>query len=57
MKLFFDQNLSFKLPPSLNSAFPGSKHVKDFDLTRKDDGAICPTFVRRDSSHWVALNC
>jgi predicted nuclease of predicted toxin-antitoxin system len=40
MKLFFDQNLSFKLPPSLNSAFPGSKHVKDFGLIGNDDEAI-----------------
>jgi len=40
MKLLFDQNLSFKLPPSLNSAFPDSKHVKDFGLTGNDDEAI-----------------
>jgi predicted nuclease of predicted toxin-antitoxin system len=32
MKLVLDQNLSFKLPRSLNSAFPDSKHVKDFSL-------------------------
>ena len=29
MKLVFDQNLSFKLAPILDSVFPGSKHVKD----------------------------
>jgi len=40
MKLLFDQNLSFKLPPILDSVFPGSKHVKDFDLTGNDDEAI-----------------
>ena len=40
MKLLFDQNLSFKLPPRLNSAFPDSKHVKDFGLTGNDDEAI-----------------
>ena len=40
MKLLFDQNLSFKLPLSLNAVFPGSKHVKDFGLTGNDDEAI-----------------
>ena len=40
MKLFFDQNFSFKLPPILHSVFPGSKHVKDFGLTGNDDEAI-----------------
>ena len=40
MKLVFDQNLSFKLPPILNSEFPVSKHVKVFGLTGNDDEAI-----------------
>lgn len=40
MKLLFDQNLSFKLAPILDLVFPGSKHVKDFGLTGKDDEAI-----------------
>lgn len=40
MKLVFDQNLSFKLAPILESIFPGSKHVKDFGLTGIDDEAI-----------------
>ena len=40
MKLVFDQNLSFKLPPILDSVFPGSKHVKNFGLTGNDDEAI-----------------
>ena len=40
MKLLLDQNLSSKLIPLLDSAFPGSKHVKDFSLTREDDRDI-----------------
>jgi predicted nuclease of predicted toxin-antitoxin system len=40
MKRFFDQNLSFKLSPILDSVFAGSKHVKDFGLTGNDDEAI-----------------
>ena len=40
MKLLFDQNLSFKLVPALSPAFPGSQHLKDFDLTRERDGSL-----------------
>ena len=40
MKLLFDQNLSFRLVPALSGAFPGSKHLKDFDLTREQDGPL-----------------
>jgi predicted nuclease of predicted toxin-antitoxin system len=40
MKLLLDQNLSFKLVPFLSDAFPGSKHLRDFDLTREDDEPI-----------------
>lgn len=40
MKLLFDQNLSFKLVPALLTAFPGSKHLKDFSLTREQDEPI-----------------
>ena len=40
MKLLFDQNLSSKLAFALSSAFPGSKHLKDFDLTREQDEPI-----------------
>ena len=40
MKLLFDQNLSFKLVRAVAAAFPDSKHVRDFDLTRKDDESI-----------------
>lgn len=48
MKLVFDQNLSFKLPPSLVAAFPGSKHVKDFGLTGNDDEAIWRLALEQD---------
>lgn len=40
MKLLFDQNLSSKLVSALSDAFPGSKHLKDFDLTREQDEPI-----------------
>ena len=40
MKLLFDQNLSFKLVTALSPAFPGSKHLKDFSLTRERDEPI-----------------
>lgn len=40
MKLLLDQNPSFKLIPLILAAFPGSKHVKDFDLTRAQDMSI-----------------
>jgi predicted nuclease of predicted toxin-antitoxin system len=32
--------LSFKLVPALSSEFPGSKHLKDFSLTREQDEPI-----------------
>ena len=40
MKLLFDQNLSYKLLSSIEEIYPGSKHVKDFDLTEADDDII-----------------
>ncbi|HMP74939.1 MAG TPA: DUF5615 family PIN-like protein [Kiritimatiellia bacterium] len=40
MKLLFDQNLSFKLVAALSPAFPESKHLKDFSLTREQDEFI-----------------
>lgn len=40
MKLLFDQNLSFKLVSALLTAFPGSKHLKDFSLTREQNEPI-----------------
>lgn len=32
-----DQHLSFRLLPKLSADFPGSKHVKDYNMTREDD--------------------
>jgi len=40
VKLLFDQNLSFKLAEIVSSAFPDSKHLRDFDLTRASDDAV-----------------
>ena len=40
MKLLLDQNLSYLLVASLESAFPGSKHVKEFGLTEADDESL-----------------
>lgn len=40
MKLLLDQNLSFRLVPDLEPRFPGSKHVSDLGLSRRDDEAI-----------------
>lgn len=40
MKLLLDQNLSFKLVSLVLTAFPDSKHVRDFELTHELDDAI-----------------
>jgi len=40
MRLLLDQNLSFKLIDIITSAFPGSKHVNDFDLVRASDASV-----------------
>ncbi len=40
MKLLLDQNISHKLVSSVASLFPGSRHVRDFGLTREDDEPI-----------------
>lgn len=40
MKLLFDQNLSFRLVSELSTAFPESRHLKDFGLTRERDEPI-----------------
>ena len=40
MTLLLDQNLSFKLVPEISAAFPGSGHLRDFDLTREDGEPI-----------------
>jgi predicted nuclease of predicted toxin-antitoxin system len=50
MKLLFDQNLSFKLAPAIASAFPGSKHVKDFNLEREQDEPIWAFAGQNDST-------
>lgn len=64
MKLLLDQNLSYKLTSILESPFPGSKHVKDFNLTDETDGAIWSfaakngfTIVSKDSDflHYALL--
>ena len=40
MKLLLDQNLFFKLIPLISSAFPGSRHIKEFNLTQQQDSQI-----------------
>ena len=40
MKLLLDQNLSPRLVRRISRFFPGSKHVKDFQLTGDDDEQI-----------------
>ncbi|MFA7173507.1 MAG: DUF5615 family PIN-like protein [Kiritimatiellia bacterium] len=40
MKLLLDQNLSRRLLRDINVAFPGSRHVADFNLMREDDEVI-----------------
>jgi predicted nuclease of predicted toxin-antitoxin system len=40
MKLLFDQNLSFRLIEIIATAFPDSKHVKDFDLVCAPDADV-----------------
>ena len=40
MKLLLDQNLSHRLVAALAEQFPGSAHVRDFDLERTDDTTI-----------------
>ena len=39
-RLLFDQNLSAKLVRRLADLFPGSAHVRDFELSRADDEAV-----------------
>ena len=48
MKLLLDQNISFKLIPSLEALFPESKHVSDFGLTGNDDEAIWTCALNND---------
>ena len=41
MKLLLDENLSRRLVPSLQSAFPGSDHVNLLGLERSTDAQLC----------------
>lgn len=40
MKLLFDENLSYKLPPRLADIFPGSLHVRALSLKAAGDSLI-----------------
>ena len=40
MKLLFDQNISRRLVRDIVSAFPGSQHVADVNLTTEDDEIV-----------------
>ena len=40
MKLLLDQNLSRRLLQDIDTAFPGSQHVADFNLTAEDDEIV-----------------
>ena len=40
MKLLLDQHFSYKLVPLLESAFPGTVHVRSLGLDTRDDNAI-----------------
>ena len=44
--LLFDENLSPRLSKLIGNAFPGSKHVKDFDLESASDEQICTCAVQ-----------
>jgi predicted nuclease of predicted toxin-antitoxin system len=41
MKLLFDQNLSYRLMPALESLYPGSVHIRDVGLAMADDETGC----------------
>lgn len=40
VKLLFDQNLSYTLVASVSHLFPGSAHVRDFQLESADDEVV-----------------
>jgi predicted nuclease of predicted toxin-antitoxin system len=40
MKLLFDQNLSYRLVPALESLYPGSVHIRDVGLATADDETV-----------------
>jgi predicted nuclease of predicted toxin-antitoxin system len=48
MKLLLDQNISFRLVAKLDPMFPGSKHIKDFDLTGDNDQEIWDLAAKQD---------
>jgi predicted nuclease of predicted toxin-antitoxin system len=40
MKLLFDQNLSYRLVPALESLYPGSVHIRNVGLAMADDETV-----------------
>jgi predicted nuclease of predicted toxin-antitoxin system len=40
MKLLFDQNLSYRLVPALESMYPGSVHIREVGLAMADDETV-----------------
>lgn len=48
MKLLLDQHISFRLLRLLDAEFPGSRHVKDFNLTEVDDEVIWQFAIEND---------
>jgi predicted nuclease of predicted toxin-antitoxin system len=40
MKLLFDQNLSYRLVPALESWYPSSVHIRDVGLAMADDERV-----------------
>jgi predicted nuclease of predicted toxin-antitoxin system len=40
MKLLLDQNLAPSLVPRLGDLYPGSRHVRDVELSASDDTAV-----------------
>ncbi len=40
MRLFFDENLSPKLPSRLSELFPNSLHVRDIGMKSTDDSTV-----------------
>ena len=48
MKFLLDQNLSHRLLVRLEVAYPGSRHVRDFDHQAADDAAVWKLAIGRD---------
>jgi predicted nuclease of predicted toxin-antitoxin system len=40
MKLVFDQNLSYRLVPAMESLYHGSVHIREVGLARADDETV-----------------